>query len=96
MADTTKYWTLHVLVEGRVQGVFFRESTRREASALGLSGWVRNLADGRVEARFTGPRAACEKALAFVHRGPPSASVTNVRAGWEESNETPSGEFEVR
>jgi acylphosphatase len=96
MTDTTKYWTLHVLVEGRVQGVFFRESTRREASALGLSGWVRNLADGRVEAQFSGTRESCERALAFVRTGPPSASVANVHVEWEESNRKPAGGFEIR
>lgn len=90
------HWKLHVFVQGRVQGVFFRESTRREASALGLSGWVRNLPDGRVEASFAGSREACERALAFVHAGPPAASVTGVEEHWEELGEPPAGGFEVR
>ncbi len=77
---------LHVFVSGRVQGVFFRESTRRRAVELGLSGWVRNLADGRVEALFIGPRAACEQALAFVRVGPPTASVTGVEFEWEDAS----------
>jgi acylphosphatase len=67
-----------VLVSGRVQGVWFRESTRREASALGLSGWVRNLPDGRVEAHFEGDEAAVEAAIAFVRRGPEHARVSDV------------------
>jgi acylphosphatase len=90
------HWTLHVLVTGRVQGVFFRESTRREAAALGLSGWVRNLADGRVEAVFNGPRERCERALFFVRTGPPAASVTHVEARWEEKPGSIRGDFEVR
>jgi acylphosphatase len=67
-----------VLVSGRVQGVWFRESTRREASALGLSGWVRNLPDGRVEAHFEGDEAAVEAAIAFVRRGPEHARISDV------------------
>jgi acylphosphatase len=67
-----------VLVSGRVQGVWFRESTRREASALGLSGWVRNLPDGRVEAHFEGDEVAVEAAIAFVRRGPEHARVSDV------------------
>jgi acylphosphatase len=67
-----------VLVSGRVQGVWFRESTRREASALGLSGWVRNLPDGRVEAHFEGDEAAVEAAIAFIRRGPEHARVSDV------------------
>jgi acylphosphatase len=94
--ETAKHWKLHVWVEGRVQGVFFRESTRREASALGLSGWVRNLPDGRVEAFFVGPREACERALAFVRQGPPASSVTRVEQRWEETAPAPAREFEVR
>ena len=68
----------HVLVSGRVQGVFFRESTRRCAEALGLSGFVRNLSDGRVEALFSGEEEAVHRALDFVRRGPPGAQVTDV------------------
>ena len=83
-------------VSGRVQGVMFRESTRRHASALGLSGWVRNLPDHRVEAFFAGTREQCERALAFVRVGPPAASVDGVDVRWEETDATPSGEFEIR
>jgi acylphosphatase len=91
-----KLWKLLAHAHGRVQGVFFRESTRREAVALGLSGWVRNLPDGRVECCFIGTRDACERALAFVHTGPPGASVSRVEAKWEEMKEKPAGSFEIR
>jgi len=87
---------LHVWVEGRVQGVFFRDSTRREAEALGLAGWVRNLPDGRVEACFIGTREACERALAFVRVGPPRSSVTRVESLWENALPSPGGRFEIR
>jgi acylphosphatase len=87
---------LHVWVEGRVQGVFFRDSTRKQAIDLGLAGWVRNLPDGRVEALFVGPEKACEKALAYVSQGPPRAYVTRVLHQWEDDpGEDPSG-FEIR
>ena len=87
--------TLHVWVEGIVQGVFFRDRTRRAAQGLGLAGWVRNLSDGRVEAVFQGDRAACEKALAFVRTGPPSGRVDRVEERWEEDSEELNG-FEIR
>ena len=90
------HWTLHVFIRGRVQGVFFRESTRREAAALGLSGWVRNLPDGRVEALFAGPREPCERALAFVRRGPPAASVDGVEVEWRPADAPRGGSFEIR
>jgi acylphosphatase len=70
--------TAHVYVSGRVQGVWFRESTRRFAEELGLSGYVRNLADGRVEAVFEGPEAAVRAAIRFVHDGPEQARVAEV------------------
>jgi acylphosphatase len=73
-----KEFRAHVLVRGRVQGVFFRESTRRHAVSLGVSGFVRNLPDGRVEALFVGEKAAVLAAVEFVHRGPSSARVDGV------------------
>lgn len=96
MSEPAKYWALHVFVSGRVQGVFFRESTRQKAWALGLCGWVRNLSDGRVEARFEGTREKCEQALGFVRMGPPRASVANVDVEWEELPLAPDGGFEIR
>ena len=96
MKEAPQFWRLHVRVEGRVQGVMFRDSTRRQAAALGLSGWVRNLPDGTVEAQFSGPRDRCERALAFVRTGPPAAAVARVEERWEALAAAPSGEFEVR
>lgn len=73
-----------VVVDGIVQGVFFRASTQRQAAALGLHGWVRNLADGRVEAVFEGPPDAVGSAVAWAHRGPDRAEVTSVEVIEEE------------
>lgn len=67
-----------VLAGGRVQGVFFRDSTRQEAERLGVTGWVANRADGRVEAEFQGPGKAVDEAVAFVRRGPGRANVTDL------------------
>lgn len=67
-----------VVVSGAVQGVFFRSSAQSEAERLGLSGWVRNLPDGRVRAEFQGPEPALEEAVAFCRRGPESAVVEDV------------------
>lgn len=70
---------VHVFVEGRVQGVWYRGWTQREADALGLNGWVRNLRDGRVEAVFAGDADAVEDIVARCYDGPPLASVTAVK-----------------
>jgi acylphosphatase len=78
---------LRVLVSGRVQGVWFRESTREEADRLGVAGWVRNLPDGRVEATFEGPVLGVEAMVAWCRRGPPNAGVDRV----EEMPEEPQG-----
>jgi acylphosphatase len=84
----------HLWIEGRVQGVWFRESTRLEAEAAGVTGWVRNLPDGRVEAVFEGEPAAVERLVRWVRRGPERAQVTGV----ELADEPPLGErgFRVR
>lgn len=67
-----------VLVEGRVQGVFFRASLRDEALAAGVAGSARNLADGRVEAVLEGPEPAVARVVAWCRRGPPRAHVVSV------------------
>jgi acylphosphatase len=65
-------------IHGKVQGVFFRESTRIEATRLGLTGWVRNRDDGTVEAVAEGEDAALEDFIQWCHRGPSTARVTHV------------------
>jgi acylphosphatase len=67
-----------VVVEGYVQGVGYREFTRREAQRLGVSGWVRNRSDGAVEALICGPPAAVEALVAGMRSGPHSAVVNKV------------------
>jgi len=83
-----------VVIHGRVQGVFFRDSTRERASAHGVAGWVRNRSDGAVEAVLEGPREAVERVLRFVETGPPPAQVDAVDVS-EEEPEGLSG-FEIR
>ena len=73
----------HATVSGRVQGVWFRQSTADEAVGLGVSGWVRNTPDGRVEAIFEGSPDAVERALDYVRVGPTSACVESVDVQWE-------------
>ena len=69
----------HVLVEGRVQGVGYREFTRRRALRLGVSGWVRNRSDGAVEAVVRGAATDVEALLVEMHKGPRGAGVTSLR-----------------
>jgi acylphosphatase len=75
----------HVWISGVVQGVFFRQATRRRAQELGLTGWVRNLPDGRVEAVFRGSTEAVQAILEWCHEGPPSATVERVETLTETS-----------
>jgi acylphosphatase len=75
-----------------VQGVFFRASCAERARALGLAGWVRNSADGSVEAAFEGPSSAVEAAVTWCRQGPPSAAVERVEVDPEE----PTGETQFR
>lgn len=79
----------HVFISGRVQGVNFRWYTQRKAQELGLTGWVRNLWDGRVEAIFEGEEKAVRDAIAWCYIGPSSSRVDNV----EVNHETPGSEF---
>jgi acylphosphatase len=83
-----------VIVHGYVQGVWFRQSCRRHAETLGLSGWVRNRGDGTVEAVFEGDEAGVAKAVAWCRAGPPAAEVTGI----DVTEEAPSGTagFSVR
>ncbi len=83
-----------VKVHGRVQGVFFRDSCRREAEHHGLTGWVQNAADGTVEALFEGPADAVETLVKWMHDGPSRAVVERV----DVTDAEPAGlsEFRVR
>ncbi len=84
----------HVFVSGRVQGVFYRATTRDTAESNAVDGWVRNLDDGRVEAVFEGSEAAVEEMVEWCHTGSPAATVEDVEVEYEE----PQGEdgFRVR
>ena len=70
--------TLRLSIRGRVQGVWFRESMRREAERLAVRGWVCNRHDGSVEAVVQGPRAAVDEIVRWAHRGPEDARVSGV------------------
>ena len=90
--DRTK---ARVRVRGRVQGVFFRDSTRGKAEELGLSGYVMNTPDGDVEAVFEGPKEGVEEMVRWCGQGPPQASVENVDVDYETPGDDLTG-FEVR
>lgn len=73
---------VHIFVSGKVQGVWFRASTQKMAVELGLTGWVRNLYDGRVEALAEGPEEALQALIDWCHRGPDLARVVDVETEW--------------
>ncbi|WP_431268772.1 acylphosphatase [Dankookia sp. P2] len=79
----------HLLIAGRVQGVGYRDWMAREAGRLGLSGWVRNRADGKVEAVIAGPEPAVEALLTLVRRGPVLARVDSVEERFFEEEVAP-------
>jgi acylphosphatase len=83
---------VHLVVAGRVQGVFYRSSCAREAEARGLAGWVRNLSDGRVEAVFEGPEPQLDAIVSWCREGPPGARVDEVTL----TRERPIGEIGFR
>jgi acylphosphatase len=85
-----------VVVSGKVQGVFFRDSTREKAESLALVGWVRNLPDGRVEAVFEGSPENVREMLEWCETGPPHAEVESVETTPETPENDPSSYFEVR
>ena len=73
----------HVYVRGRVQGVFFRSETRRRARGSRVTGWIRNLPDGRVEAVFEGEKDGVQKLVDFCKEGPSGAKVAGTEVTWE-------------
>ncbi|MFH1083259.1 MAG: acylphosphatase [Pseudomonadota bacterium] len=80
---------VHLIIEGRVQGVWFRESTRREAVSRRLFGWVRNRPDGKVEALIEGPADQVKNLVSWCQKGPSAARVAAVH----EQQEKWQGEF---
>ncbi len=87
---------VRVVVGGRVQGVGYRYWVAEEARALGLSGWVCNRSDGRVEAEFQGPRALLDEMLTQCRRGPMFARVTELDAEWLSALAEEFREFTIR
>ena len=85
----------HLYVSGQVQGVFFRDSARERAEQLGLTGWVKNLPDGRVEALFEGPSERVREMVRWCEQGPPHAAVESVKTEFEAFKGDLTG-FEVR
>jgi acylphosphatase len=73
----------HLIISGRVQGVFFRVETQYAAQNLGVNGWVRNLPDGTVEALFEGAADAVEAMIEWCRKGPPRSRVDDVNIHWE-------------
>ena len=70
---------VHVLISGRVQGVWYRASTKQKAEELGITGWVRNTSEGHVEAVFEGEKAQIDEMIAWCWVGPPLAQVKDVK-----------------
>lgn len=85
--------TLHLLITGKVQGVYYRDYTRQKAQALQLTGWVKNLADGRVEVMVSGPRAVVMELVEWCWQGSPRSKVSDVY--WEEVPQQTFAEFRV-
>jgi acylphosphatase len=83
MADSAKV-RARVYISGMVQGVFFRSETQDEALRRGVTGWVRNLRDGRVEAVFEGEKEKVAQLIEFCRRGPRGARVTRIDVSWED------------
>lgn len=81
---------VHVVISGRVQGVWFRATTKQKAERLGLTGWVRNTYDGNVEAVFEGEENSVQEMLDWCRHGPPLSKVDNV----EVKNESPTNGFD--
>ncbi len=84
----------HVFISGRVQGVNFRVSTRNLAREAGVSGWVRNMSDGRVEAVFEGSNAAVRRLVSWCYSGPSGAEVERVELAWEDPTHS-EGSFSI-
>jgi len=86
---------VHVVISGRVQGVFFRFETMKAAARYGVFGWVKNQRDGTVAAVFEGPKEHVDSMLAWCKHGPPIANVLDVDVTWEAYTGEFNG-FEIR
>lgn len=87
---TNKRVRAHIFISGSVQGVFFRSNTQSKAKSLEITGWVKNLPDGRVEAVFEGEKEKVQDLIEWAKRGPSFARVNDVDVEWQEYK----GEFE--
>jgi acylphosphatase len=76
----------HLIISGFVQGVGYRQFVKKTALNLGLTGWVKNLDDGRVEALFCGSKETIEKVIEACRKGPFLAEVKDIKIEWEEKN----------
>jgi len=85
----------HIWISGQVQGVFFRDATRKKAEDLRITGWVRNLPDGRVEAILEGDKEAVDKIIEWAKEGPDTARIEEVEVKWENYKDEFSS-FQVR
>lgn len=85
----------HIIISGRVQGVYFRGHVKKMAESMGLDGWVRNLSDGKVEAVFEGETEDVRRMVTWCNTGPPAARVDDVKEHWETAAGDLSG-FELR
>ncbi len=74
----------HVIIGGKVQGVYYRALTQEQARAFGVSGWVKNRPDRKVEGIFEGNRENVDKLVSWCRQGPPASDVTSVDVDWEE------------
>jgi acylphosphatase len=83
VSDSKKKTRVHVFIRGKVQGVYFRQNTEQVATRRRVTGWVRNLPDGRVEAIFEGDKVDVNEVIEWCHIGPPKAKVEDVDVRFE-------------
>lgn len=88
--------TVHAIVEGRVQGVFYRASTQEEAQRIGVNGWVRNRADGSVEVLVTGDADRVDRLIGWLSEGPPMSQVSRVSIEEQGDSASVFNGFEIR
>lgn len=86
---------VHLFISGQVQGVLFRMHAHKKATALKLTGWVRNLPDERVEVLAEGSLEALENFVDWCHEGPPAAQVENVEVHWMDEEENSCKDFRI-